>query len=217
MSYNINKLPKLQGLKDFAEFVAKQYATKIELSALSDKIGNIKSAEYDIVKEADTGEYSAVYRLTKDGANVGAAINIPKDMVVSSGVVVTDPEGRTAGTYLKLVLANAEASEIYIPVDSLIEYVTSGSKADDAIVIAVDSITHQVTAAITDGSIGKTKLDASIQAAIDSVANKVDRVEGKGLSTNDFTNSYKTKLDSIEIATDAEVKEMLTEVFGTTA
>ncbi len=29
------------------------------------------------------------------------------------------------------------------------------------------------------------------------IANKVDKVNGKGLSTNDFTNEYKTKLDSL--------------------
>ena len=33
--------------------------------------------------------------------------------------------------------------------------------------------------------------------AKDSLANKVDKVEGKGLSTNDFTNNYKSKLDAL--------------------
>ena len=31
----------------------------------------------------------------------------------------------------------------------------------------------------------------------DSLATKVDKVEGKGLSTNDFTNNYKSKLDAL--------------------
>ena len=31
----------------------------------------------------------------------------------------------------------------------------------------------------------------------DSVATKVDKVEGKGLSTNDLTNDYKSKLDAL--------------------
>ena len=31
----------------------------------------------------------------------------------------------------------------------------------------------------------------------DSVASKVDKAEGKGLSTNDFTNNYKSKLDAL--------------------
>lgn len=33
--------------------------------------------------------------------------------------------------------------------------------------------------------------------AKDSLATKVDKVEGKGLSTNDFTNNYKSKLDAL--------------------
>ena len=31
----------------------------------------------------------------------------------------------------------------------------------------------------------------------EKLGNKVDKVEGKGLSTNDFTTAYKTKLDGI--------------------
>lgn len=38
-------------------------------------------------------------------------------------------------------------------------------------------------------------ISTATQAALD---NKVDKEEGKGLSTNDFTNDYKTKLDGIE-------------------
>lgn len=33
--------------------------------------------------------------------------------------------------------------------------------------------------------------------AKDSLATKVDKVSGKGLSTNDFTNNYKSKLDAL--------------------
>lgn len=37
--------------------------------------------------------------------------------------------------------------------------------------------------------------------------NKVDKVSGKGLSTNDFTNAYKTKLDGIETGAQVNVIE----------
>ena len=55
--------------------------------------------------------------------------------------------------------------------------------------------------------VGNTKVDLS---------GKVDKVDGKGLSANDFTDEAKAKLDGIEMATDAEVDAMLTEVFGAT-
>lgn len=122
------------------------------------------AAEYTIEKAAESGEYAAVYALKKDGVQVGASINIPKDMVVESGSVVENPEGQPEGTYIKLVLQNV-AEPLYIDVGSLIEYVTSGSTAGDMVVIAV-SDDHKVTATITDGSITLAKLATEIQTAI---------------------------------------------------
>lgn len=122
------------------------------------------AAEYSIVKAADSGDYAAVYNLTKGGEIVGASINIPKDMVVESGSVVENPEGQAAGTYIKLVLQNV-AEPLYINVGSLIEYVTSGSQTGDMVVIAV-SDDHKVTASITDGSITLAKLATDVQTAI---------------------------------------------------
>ncbi len=42
----------------------------------------------------------------------------------------------------------------------------------------------------------------------------VQKEEGKGLSSNDYTDAEKAKLASIDFATEAEVTEMLNEVFG---
>ena len=122
------------------------------------------AAEYTIEKAADSGDYAAVYALKKDGVQVGASINIPKDMVVESGSVVENPEGQAEGTYIKLVLQNVE-EPLYINVGSLIEYVTSGSQTGDMVVIAI-SDDHKVTATITDGSITLAKLATDIQTAI---------------------------------------------------
>lgn len=122
------------------------------------------AAEYSISKDTDSGDYAAVYHLTKNGANVGAAINIPKDMVVQSGSVVENPTGQPAGIYIELVLQNV-ADPLYINVGSLIEYVTSGSQAGDMIVVAV-SDDHKVTATISDGAITLAKLHTDIQTAI---------------------------------------------------
>ena len=43
----------------------------------------------------------------------------------------------------------------------------------------------------------------------------IEAEEGKGLSTNDYTNEDKAKLDALEFATDAEVDAALTAAFGT--
>ena len=137
-------------------------ALKLTENGLKVEIG--AAPEYTIVKAADSGDYAAVYNLTKDGTIVGASINIPKDMVVESGTVVENPEGQAEGTYIKLVLQNV-AEPLYINVGSLIEYVTSGSAAGDMVVINI-SDDHKVTATITDGSITLAKLTTAIQTAI---------------------------------------------------
>ena len=139
---------------------------------------------YTIQKGAATSEYAAVYQLMKyEGGTgtptqVGVDINIPKDMVVRSGTVETKDQAGAwgpAGTYIHLVLANATNSDLYIAVDSLIEYVTSGSQVGDMVMIAIDA-GHHVTASITDGTITKAKLAQAVQASLNLADNAVQNV-----------------------------------------
>ena len=116
------------------------------------------------VTESTPEGYAKSYAFTQCGKSI-ATINIPKDMVVSSGSVVTDPKGQPAGTYIKLVLANADNSELFINVGDLIEYVTGGTAADGMITVSVDA-DHVATATINDGTVTLAKLETSIQTAI---------------------------------------------------
>ena len=123
---------------------------------------------YSIVKDAaaESG-YAATYHLTKDGENVGASINIPKDMVVESGEVKTLNAGTwgAAGTYIVLTLANATSDKLYINVDNLIEYVTSGSTTDSQVIVSIDE-NHKITATIGAGKIGATELAQTVKEDI---------------------------------------------------
>lgn len=222
MAYNVQDYTKLRDLKALSERIKQDYATKESVTALSGRVDELVTAGgepnvitavkvngtalpitdkavdigvpgYTIEKAADSGEYAAIYQLKKDGVAAGPAINIPKDMVVQDGSVVTNPEGQAAGTYIKLVLQNV-AEPLYIDVGGLIEYVTSGSAEGDMVVIAIDDTTHKVTATITDGTITKAKLAAALVSEIEG---KVDKVDGKGLSANDYTTEDKTKLAGV--------------------
>lgn len=168
------------------------------------------AAEYSIVKDANAVDgYAATYRLTKGGENVGAAINIPKDMVVKSGSVEINPEGKAAGTYLVLVLANATEDKIYIPVNSLIEYVTSGSSAEDMVVIAVDGITHKVTATITNGTITKEKLHADVQTALNKANSAIQTADlAPYAKSADVENTYVKKNGTDRLFTAAEAAKL---------
>lgn len=123
-------------------------------------------------------------------------ITIPKDMVVESGRVVENPTGQAEGTYIELKLQHVD-DPIYINVGSLIEYVTSGSKTGDMVVVDIDA-EHKVTATITDGTVTKAKLFSTVQTSLDNadtaygwgdhaqegylkagdIANKADKVTG---------------------------------------
>ena len=162
------------------------------------KVNFPKAAEYSITKddEAQSG-YAATYHLTKDGANVGSAINIPKDMVVKSGEVVENPDVSHSGTYLVLTLANATEDKIYINVADLIEYVTSGSADTDMVVIHIDGTTHKVTATVTDKSITKAKLAQAVQDSLDKADSAIQSV-----ALESGTNNGTVKLTVGETVTD---------------
>lgn len=100
------------------------------------KVGAVKVPAYTLTKSTST-DYAAVYHLQKNGANVGEAINIPKDMVVESGKVVwgsyadgtftpaTDKKDATP--YVELTLANSTANKIYIAVADLVNEHKAGT------------------------------------------------------------------------------------------
>lgn len=128
------------------------------------KVGAVKVPAYTLTKSTST-DYAAVYHLQKNGANVGEAINIPKDMVVESGKVVwgsysdgtftpaTDKKDATP--YVELTLANSTANKIYIAVADLVNEHKAGTGI---------SITNN-----TDGTrtIALTKTyDAMVNAAV---------------------------------------------------
>lgn len=116
------------------------------------------------VTESTPEGYAKSYAFTQCGKSI-ATINIPKDMVVSSGSVVTNPKGQPAGTYIKLVLANSDNSELFINVGDLIEYVTGDTAADGMITVSVDA-NHVATATINNGTVTLAKLESSVQTAI---------------------------------------------------
>lgn len=105
-------------------------------SYVDTKVGAVKVPAYTLTKSTST-DYAAVYHLQKDGANVGEAINIPKDMVVESGKVVwgsyadgtftpaTDKKDATP--YVELTLANSSANKIYIAVADLVNEHKAGT------------------------------------------------------------------------------------------
>lgn len=118
---------------------------------------------YDIVKDADSGDYAAIYHLTKDGTNTGAAINIPKDLFVKEGKVVDNPTGQPAGKYIELTLQN-QTNPIYINVADLVDAYTEGNGIT---ISATNEISAKVVAAngLSVGATGIAMALATTDAA----------------------------------------------------
>lgn len=169
-----------------------------------------EAAEYTIVAASSPTEgYLKSYELQKNGVKVGVSIDIPKDLVVTSGEVkeVETQDDPYAGAqvgdlYLELTIAN-QSTPIYIPVKSLTDVYTGSTYISvDAGVISVKyndlksqintdlvaPISGQVstlesglaTVAATIGT-AESGLVKDVADLEASLANKVDKVAGSSL------------------------------------
>ena len=154
-----------------------------------------KQTDYSLtVTNPASSTYAQVYEFKQLNKTI-ATINIPKDMVVQSGTVETKAEAGAwgeAGTYLHLVLANAENSSIYINVGDLIEYVSAGSGENDAIQISI-SADHKVSASVKNGSITLAMLASGVQAEINKAHTHANKAELDKIAVGD-----KAKWDAMQ-------------------
>lgn len=179
------------------------------------------------------------YIVKQNGVQVGVAINVPKDMVVESGEIVTGtwssgsftPSTSGTGKALKLVIANGGGT-VYIDVADLVDVYTGSTGA--TVTVSIDR-NNKISAALVSGSITEDYLNAAFVTALKSATitaptasstqanagtfsisslfqtvvnnikqlfttlnNKVDKVSGKQLSTNDYTTAEKTKLGNLK-------------------
>lgn len=105
-----------------------------------------------------------------------------------------------------LISSNNVLEEVYSP-DPVSKEVIDGSYTTDT--------TNTVPLTPTD----KEQIESAIQTNANNIEildeNKVDKVEGYGLSKNDFTDTLKSKLDGIEASADVNLIESIS-VNGTT-
>lgn len=156
-----------------------EYFVGTTVEAALQELGNsLQTAGAVTVNETEgSGNVLKVYTLTQHGNTIGT-INIPKDLVATSGAIVNEDGNGDVGTFLRLVIANSDP--IYINVASLIEY----NGVADSSEIAFTDANHQISGSLKTGSIGKGKLDNAVQASLglaDSAIQPEDIAEG---STN---------------------------------
>ena len=165
-----------------------------------DKAGHVTSVEnvaitnpeYSIVKDTTAQDgFIATYHLTKDGANVGTAINIPKDYLVKSAEVKvatgSDASGFPAGTtYIDFVVNTYDT--------------TSGSGTESHIYLNVETLVKTHTAgngiSISDTNVISAKVVAANGLSVD--ANGIKMGAASTSANGAMTSSMVTKLNGID-------------------
>lgn len=181
-------------------------------------INEIKSAVNEqggtiTIETATTTAGASKSYTVKQGDVVIGVIDIPKDMVVSEGSVVVNPEGQEAGTYIKLVIANQEAP-LLINVGKLVDIYKTQENATQ-IQLSINSSTREISATIVAGSVGTTELadnaittvkiaDANVTLAKLAV-DVVNAFDTAG-SANAAETNAKTYADGLNTAMDTRVQ-----------
>ena len=125
-------------------------------NTIADAIDAIADDSEVTITEAQTPTtgYLKTYVVAQGGTEIGR-IDIPKDLVVTSGEIVVNPTGQPAGTYLKLTIVN-QTNPVYINVADLADVYTAQQSA--AQVQLVISATNEISATIVAGSVTATEL-----------------------------------------------------------
>lgn len=181
---------------------------------------------YPITKKAN------VIGLEQDLTNMASSINSASTAVEGKVDKVTGKGLSTEDftTAEKQKLAGIEAGATVVTVDSQLSntsenpvqnkvvYSALGDKVDkisgkglskndftDALKTKLDGIATGATAVTVDSSLSSTSENPVQNKVINTaLGNKVDKITGKGLSQNDFTDAYKADLDGLDTALDAK-------------
>lgn len=128
---------------------------------------------------SDSGSYLKKYVVKQNGAQVGVTIDIPKDMVVQSGSIVTGTWNNNVFTEdttqpgtgpdkaLKLIVAN-QTAPIYINVADLVDAYTAGTGVSISAANAISIVPAKASA------LGGVKIGANITVAADGTISITD-------------------------------------------
>lgn len=173
---------------------------------VDEQIDDLEDASEVTLAEAQTPTtgYLKTYELSQGGTLVGK-IDIPKDLVVTSGEIVVNPTGQPAGTYLKLTIAN-QTEPVYINVADLCDVYTAQASAAQ-VQLAISS-TNEISATIVAGSIGTTELAGN---AVTTAKIADDAVTADKVAISAHTEAQTAGADGVAISvttTDGQVSSV---------
>lgn len=158
------------------------------------------AAVVTVTEKGATTDYAQVYEI-KQGTSVVGTINIPKELVVSAGEVVTNPTGKPAGTYIKLTLQNV-ADPLYIDVAKLVDVYTAQANATQ-VQLSIDA-NRVISATIKSGSVTATELASNAVTTV--------KVADKNITKAKLSDEVQTSLGKADAAAPQSTTYTKTEV-----
>ena len=201
MAYNVEKLTKLKSLKQLAEKINADFATKTELNTLSGKVDGLIPAG---------GEPNVITAIKVNGtAQTIADKAVDLAVPVKLSELTNDSGFQTSGDVSAAISAAISQSghAVFQKVDAVPE---AADAQDNILYLVMNNQTNHYDIYAKVGEEVVLLDDTTVD-----LSGYVAKEAGKGLSANDFTDELKAKLENgPEVAADTEVIEMLTEVFG---
>ena len=179
-------------------------------------VPTVVAPEYAIEKQetADEG-YAVSYKLKKtvgeEVTYVGDVINIPKDMVLKSATLETVAEAGkpyadavVGDPYIHMVFNDATASDIFVPVNGLVDTYTAGS--------GIEIIDNVVSVKIAAESHGLVAVEGGLAISLataesDGAMSATDKVALDALVALGIANNYATKEELNAISEKAAAAE----------
>lgn len=200
-----NDLPFVAGraadVYNWAKAATKPSYTASEISGLSDYIaGEIEDTDtqYQLVTDSDNDHVLKLQSRPKGGGSWTdvSTITLPDDSYNDTEVRSLISANTTAIEVLNGTGAGSVSKQV---ADAVAQIVSDAPEAYDTLKEISDWITSHASSA--------AEMNSAIQALQTTVANKVDKETGKGLSSNDYTTTEKQKLAGIAPLAEVNVIE----------
>jgi hypothetical protein len=178
-----------QGFEQIDNKITNDITSSID--ELKDKVDNdITTAITELDNKVDTEIVTAIDNLeTKVNTEISESITALDNKVTTSLQEQAESLKKEISDQIAKVVANSP--EDFDTLKEISDWISGHSSDATSMNSAISGNTSAINQEILDRQAADTALQTNIN-------NKVDKVSGKGLSTNDFTNADKTKLDGIE-------------------
>lgn len=229
---NENKfVQKVSGKDLSANDFTDAFKTKLEGIAAGAEVNVINSINVDGDTQTNTngtvtielGAYAKLTDLTPYAKSADlTTVFVYKGTVASYADLPTDSDVKVGYVYNITNAGGTDSKGVAIKAGDNVVYSEStervggwdclGGTTDLSAYVTNDGLTQTLGNYVTAQGLSstcytKSQADSTFLSQTNAAANYVAKVSGKGLSTNDFTNDYKTKIDTLE----ASANEIITD------